>query len=560
VINVSQPPTDRPASALPALHLDELLLQLQGQLTAVMGTRDRMRGLLEAVLAVGSDLELQTVLRRIVQAAADLADAQYAALGVIGEEGHLVQFVTVGIDDAGVARIGPLPHGRGILGELIRHPEPLRLDDLGKHPRSAGFPPNHPPMTTFLGVPIRIRDEVFGNLYLTDKRSGAPFDDEDQSVVQALAAAAGVAIENARLYDAARRREQWLSASAEVSTALLSGQEPEDVLTMIAERTRVLAGGDVAIIALPRGDQMFVEVAAGEAVEGLVGTPLHAAVPDSEEPILLTGTEAAAMLGGRPCSSGLLVPLGNQSNRGLLLAAAPPGSGRVAAGALTELRAFAAQATVALELARRRLDAERLTVFEDRDRIARDLHDLVIQRLFATGMQLESVARLTSKPELSAKVRMAVDDLDGTIREIRSTIYALQSPPAGQRNSLRQRLLEVVDAGAEQLGFAPSFRLAGLVDTAVPPDVAEHLVAVLRESLSNAARHSGARRVDVTLDVDERICLIVRDDGKGVGEVGRRSGLLNIEQRAQECGGFLALVVPPEGGTEIVWQVPLESA
>ncbi|MCU1587637.1 MAG: Histidine kinase [Frankiales bacterium] len=539
------------------MHLNALVGELQGQLATVTGTRDRTRGLLQAVIAVGSDLDLQTVLRHIVQAAADLVDARYAALGVIGEEGHLVQFVTVGIDDESVSRIGALPHGRGLLGELIRHPEPLLLEDLGKHPVSVGFPQNHPPMTTFLGVPIRIREEVFGNLYLTDKRSGTPFDNEDQSVVQALAAAAGVAIANVRLYDAARRREQWLSASAEVFTALLSGREPEEVLALIANRARELAGGDVAVVALPRGDQLFIEVAAGDAVQDLVGAELRVPSSEGDEPILLSGAEASALLGGRPSSSGLLVRLGNQGSRGVLLAAAPLGSARVTAGALNELRGFAAQATVALELAGHRLAAERLSVFEDRDRIARDLHDLVIQRLFATGMQLESVARLTEKPELYEKMRSAVDDLDGTIREIRSTIYALQSPPAGERRSLRQRLLEVVDAGAEQLGFAPSFRLAGLVDTAVPADVADHLVAVLREALSNAARHSGAVRVEVQLEVDETARLTVRDDGKGLGEVGHRSGLANMEQRAAACGGTFTVNLPDEGGTELRWQVPL---
>jgi signal transduction histidine kinase len=549
-----------PSVILPQLHLDQLLAEVQSRLSAVIGTRDRVHGLLEAVLAVGSDLDLQTVLRRIVEAAATLVDAEYGALGVIGEEGHLVQFLTVGVADEEAARIGPLPHGKGILGLLIREPKPLRLDDLGQDPAASGFPPNHPPMTTFLGVPVRVRDEVFGNLYLTDKRGGAPFDDEDETVVQALAAAAGVAIANARLYDAARRREQWLAASAEISTALLSGTEPGDVLTLVAERARELAAGDVAVIALPRGSELFIEVAVGTGTAGLLGRALPVRPSEDGRLLLLTGAEVSELLDGRPASSGLIVPLGSGDNhRGVLMAAAPPGGARVTTGALAELRAFAAQATVALELAERRLDAERVTVFEDRDRIARDLHDLVIQQLFATGMQLESVARLIEKPDLVARVRAAVDDLDTTIREIRSTIYALQTPPSGEPRSLRQRLLEVVDAGAEQLGFSPSFRLTGLVDTAVPTFVGDHVVAVLREALSNAARHAGAHRVEVQVDVDDVLRLAVSDDGRGIPAGGRRSGLKNMAERAAECGGRFSADGADGGGTDVVWQVPLRA-
>ena len=230
----------------------------------------------------------------------------------------------------------------------------------------------------------------------------------------------------------------------------------------------------------------------------------------------------------------------------------------VAPRLLGELQAFAGNASLALELAERRRDAERLVVLEDRDRIARDLHDLVIQRLFATGMQLENAIRLIENPAAVQRVRLAVDELDTTIREIRSTIYALQAEPGQAATNLRTRLLEVVDAGAEQLGFAPSVRLSGLVDTAVPAALAEHLLAVLREALSNAARHAGAHRVVVDLHVDDGVRLVVRDDGCGIAaDDSRRSGLANLAERAAQLGGTFEVGTGPGGGTELCWVAPL---
>jgi signal transduction histidine kinase len=565
---------------LPSLRLDELLTELQGRLSDVLRTRDRVHGLLEAVLAVGSDLDLQTVLRRIVEAAVQLVDAEYGALGVIGGNGLLSQFLTVGVDEEQAARIGSLPRGHGILGLLIREPHPLRLDDLARHEAAYGFPPNHPPMHTFLGVPVRVRDEVFGNLYLTEKRGGGRFDAEDEAVVLALAAAAGVAIENARLYESTRRREQWVAASGEISTALLSGTETEDVLPFVAERAMHLAGAETALIALPheRGEQLLVEVAVGKDAEQLTGRPVGepgspaAAVRESGRPIVLLAADGPHRLsGGRLVGSAIVVPLGEGSEtagpqrRGVLVVNGPVDGEPVTPDALAELQVFAAQASVALELAERRRDAERLSVYEDRDRIARDLHDVVIQRLFATGMQLESVSRLIERsPQgeaAAAKVRSAVDDLDATIKEIRSSIYALQTVPLEQPVTLRSRLLEVMDAAAEQLGFTPTLQISGLIDTGLAPHVSEHLLAVLREALSNAARHARARSVLVSLDVGTgaaaQVRLEVRDDGVGISDGGRRSGLANLSRRAAELGGTFSVgPAGSDGGTELVWTVP----
>jgi signal transduction histidine kinase len=561
-------PTPAPGAPelLPQLRLDELLRELQGRISDVLTTRDRVHGLLEAVLAVGSDLDLQTVLRRIVEASVTLVDAEYGALGVIGGTGYLAQFLTVGVDEDQAVQIGALPRGHGVLGVLIRDPRPLRLDDIRQHPAAFGFPANHPPMRTFLGVPVRVRDAVFGNLYLTQKHGGGSFDSEDEAVVLALAAAAGVAIENARLYEQTRRRERWMTASAEISTSLLSGSDPEDVLPLLATRAAELAGADTVFVALPStSGELVVEVAVGTHAGRLLHSPVGgdgtvlAQVQASGEPsVLRIADEPHVLTDEVRVGSAVVVPLGpTGAGRGVLVAASRPGEEPVADESLSELQAFAAQATVALELAERRRDAERLSVFEDRDRIARDLHDVVIQRLFATGMQLESASRLLPA-EPAARVRRAVDDLDATIKEIRSSIYALQTGPLEQGPTLRSRILEVVDAGAEQLGFAPSLQISGLVDTGVPATTAEHVLAVLREALSNAARHARASSVVVSVDVGDRVRLDVRDDGVGLPADGRRSGLANLQARAVALGGTCT-VRPAEAdgrGTELVWDVP----
>src|SRR3954449_2311271 len=250
------PDAENRPGLLPQLQLDELLSELQARLQAVLATRDRMRGLLEAVVAIGSGLDLESTLRRVVEAAVGLVDATYGALGVIGEasEGkRLAEFIPVGLTQDEIARIHHWPEGHGLLGLLIDEPRPLRLADIGQHPKSSGFPAGPPPMGSFLGVPVRVRDEVFGNLYLTEKRGGGEFDEEDEAIVTALATAAGVAIENARLYEETRRREMWLQASAEVTTSLLSGADTQDVLTVMARRAREMTDADLVAVLLPEG-------------------------------------------------------------------------------------------------------------------------------------------------------------------------------------------------------------------------------------------------------------------------------------------------------------------
>ncbi|MFH8798827.1 GAF domain-containing protein [Streptomyces sp. NPDC017936] len=558
----------------PQLRLDELLEGLQAQVAQVRATRDRVHTLLDAVLAIGSDLDLAVVLRRITESAVALVDAEYGALGVVGEEGRIKQFITVGVDEATIRTIGHYPEGHGILGLLIREPESLRLADLGSHPDSVGFPEGHPPMTTFLGTPVRVRDRVFGNLYLTDKRGGAQFDDEDEAVLRTLAAAAGVAIDNARLYEDSRRREQWLSASSELTRSLLSGTEQDRVLHQVASTVRTLAEADLVTLAVPfdGGDELVIEAADGvgsEQVHGLVLplTTLAAKVYHSNERISSGALSREPQEGGGSAGQldlgpGFLLPLGgDQHARGVLQVANLPGRPEFSEATMTMISGFADQAALALEIAEHRREADQLLVLSDRDRIARDLHDLAIQRLFASGLTLNSVLnRVSDRPEVAERVQRVVDDLDDTIKTVRGTIYALhERDRTGTRGGLRAQLLAETDRAAGVLGFAPALRMTGLLDTAVPAEHAEHLLAVLREALSNAARHAHATQVEVTAETDgSRLRLRVADNGAGVDPaVTRRSGLDNLRRRATDLGGDFTLGANGPAGTVAEWTVPL---
>ena len=555
---------------LPHLRLDDLLAELQLRLQAVLDTRDRAHALLEAVVAVGSHLELEVVLRRIVEAAVELVSARYGALGVIGEGGRLAEFVPVGLDESEIARIHHWPEGHGLLGELITNPRPLRLHDLATDPRSSGFPDGHPPMRSFLGVPVRIRDEVYGNLYLTEKQGG-DFDEEDEALVQALAAAAGVAIENARLYAEARRQQQWLRATAEVTQRLLSGDQRGEVLDLVTSQALGISGADLVVLALPAGDrnQLVIEHACGDGAAEALGLVLPAEgsasgiVMASGTPLAIddfSGDARVAQVAREhiPLGPAVLVPLGPGGDvRGVLTAGRHQGALPLPPAAVDMLITFAAQAGIGLELAEHRRDAQRLELFEDRDRIARDLHDLVIQRLFATGMSLQGTTAMMSDPEVMQRVEKAVDALDETIREIRSAIFSLQSRGVAEHPAVRGRILGVVEEMTDSLGYPPGLRMAGQLDTRVPAPVAEQLLAALREALANAAKHAKASRVDITVEAGTDLVLTVRDNGVGLGGPARRSGLANLAERAAELGGTMRATAAEGGGTELEWRVPL---
>ncbi|MET9346342.1 sensor histidine kinase [Streptomyces termitum] len=561
---------------LPGLRLDELLDELQIRIDEVRGTRDRLTGLLEAVISVGRELDLPQVLRGIVEAAVSLVDARYGALGVIGEDRRLSAFLPIGIDDELRGRIGDLPSGHGILGELIRRPEPLRLTELSEHPASYGFPPHHPPMHSFLGVPIRVRDEVFGNLYLTEKRGGADFDAEDEAVVTTLAVAAGVAIENARLYEEGRRRQRWLAASSDFTRALLSGTGETEVLDGMLEQAVDISDADLGVFYLVgENGELHGSLARGEDADAHRGVVLPriegtlAAAALAEEDGLITVADIARdpRVTAQPerwSGSGpaVAVTVGTKERlSGVLLLARRAGRTPFTPPETAALPGFAGQAALALELADRRRDAEQVVLLEDRDRIARDLHDLAIQRLFATGMTLQSARRFVEHPEAVDRLTRAIDDLDTTIKIIRSTIFGLREHDTpGTAPRLRSRIVTAVDAAAETLGFAPALRMEGLLDTDVPAAVADDAVAVVGEALTNVARHARAHRAEVSVLVDDGVLEVtVSDNGGGLPPDRVDRGLRNLTERAERLGGRFTVHSPPGpgGGTLLTWRVPL---
>lgn len=561
----------------PSKPLDQLLAEVHSQMNPGLSAQGRVHSLLQAVLTIGGDLDLATVLRRLTEAAAHLAEARYAGLGVIGEDGSFTEFIPVGVSRAQAERISRFPHGKGVLGTPLHERSVLRLSDLREHPDFGGFPEGHPGMSSFLGVPIQVRDEVFGNLYLTEKENGGEFDEEDEAIVTALATAAGVAIENARLYEETRLRERWLAASTEITTRLLSGADTNEVLAYMAAQAREIGGADTAVVLLPdphaRG-HLFAEIADGPIAQEIMGTPVEihdsacGLVYESGEPTAIPDLRQAhcPMLTHRGYGPGLLVPLGTPGNtRGVLLlgklAERAPFDGNIR----RMLHAFSVQAGVALELADARRDTERIVVLEERDRIAKDLHDVVIQRLFASAMTLMSTVRLINSSEAEERVQRTIDELDGTIREIRSTIFDLQNPPSRRDTSLRGRILRMAENTAHSLGCHPGVSLDGPIDASVPDEVGEQLLAVLGEGLTNVARHARATEVHVSVAVEETsvtgrattLTLTVTDNGVGLPEEGRRSGLRNLDQRAQALGGGFSAGKGETGGTVLVWKVPV---
>jgi signal transduction histidine kinase len=510
------------------LELDELLVQLVDRAQDVMATRDRLSGLLKATRLIAAELALPVVLRQIVESTRELVQATYAALGVIGEDGALSQFVHVGMGAHDAERVGDLPRGRGILGVLIEDPRPLRLDDLQAHAATSGFPAHHPPMRSFLGVPIRIRGEVYGNLYLTDKKDGEAFTEEDEELVTALAVAAGVAIENAHLFEEVSRRQRWQQASALITTALLSPNSPEP-FALVMDEGRQLVDADSAEVQARSG---AVDGAARRANGHVISVPLvpvGRAAPDEPVAVLTVG-------------------------RG-------PGREPFTASDLDMLTHFGEQAALALELGRARSDAERVHVLEDRDRIARDMHDHVIGRLFAAGMSAHGLSRWISDPAGRRKLSAHVDDLDAVIRDIRTSIFALDHDPV-QAWGLPARVQQVVSEAVGHLGFAPTVHLDSGIDLPVGCPTERNLLAVLREALANVARHAGAGAVEVTLSGGPTIDLTVLDDGHGLPAtrhaptVNGGHGLANMAERATSAGGTFSVTNREGPGTRLVWRVP----
>jgi signal transduction histidine kinase len=555
----------------PQLGLDELLDQLINRAQDVRDVQVKLNGLLAANEAIMGHLELPEVLRQIVHAACVLVDARYGALGVINPHGDgLEQFVYEGIDSDTAARIGSLPRGEGLLGALIEDPRPIRLDRIGDDARSVGFPPNHPPMDSFLGVPIKIRDVVFGNLYLTGRRTGE-FTESDEELMRAVAGTAAVAIENARLYDEGRRRERWLHAAAEVSQQLLSFSG-EDPLRVIARSVQELADADLVTVVLPSAapGELMIEVAVGLGADRLTGLAystehsIAGAVIEVNEPIRIEDIEEQLEYRLRardvvPVSAVMGLPLaGSAKPRGCLMVTRLSGRRGFTDNDLQMATLFANHAAVALELADARSYQQRTILLEDRDRIARDLHDHVIQRLFAAGLTVQSLQARHPDSAAAAKLGQVVNDLDDTIRQIRTSIFDLSGTLSPAPASVRTELLAVATEHVAQLGFEPTLRFSGPVDTLVTPDLAKELAAVLREALSNVARHARASGAEVAVEVSSsRLSLSVSDNGVGLGESTRRSGLANLTERATRRGGTLTVHSSPDGGTQLRWQIAL---
>ena len=552
---------------LSQLRLRELLSEVQDRVEEIVESGDRVEGLVEAMLAVTSGLDLEITLRTIVRTAIELMDARYGALGVRGRdgEGHeLVEFVYEGIDADTRAMIGPLPQGRGVLGVLIDEPTPIRLDNITDHPASVGFPPNHPPMRTFLGVPVRIRDEVYGNLYLTEKNTGQPFSEDDEVLAQALAAAAGIAIDNARLYEQSRARQSWIEATGDIATELLAGTDPGRVFQLVAAKALTLTGAHIAFVAIPAEDAGDDEVIVTE----IAGDSPVAA--DAVAPIAVAGTSlGGALRDGLPrrcevfdvssrlgeAGPTLVVPLRVADAVAAVLVILR----RVGARPFTDehlqmTASFADQAVLAWQLAVTQRQMRELDVLTDRDRIARDLHDHVIQRLFAVGLSLQGTVARAGSAEVRQRLSASVDDLQEVIQEIRTTIFDLHGGSSGAVR-LRQRLQEAVDQFAVP-GLRTSVTFIGPLSV-VEAALADHAEAVVREAVSNAVRHSGATELAVVVTVDDDLGITVTDNGSGIGANITESGLANLRGRATQGGGVFELLPADSGGTVLHWSVPL---
>jgi signal transduction histidine kinase len=551
------------------LTLDDLLAELLRQTQEIVGVRDGLWRLIEAIVRVASaELSLATVLDRVVEVAADMVDAQYAALGVIGEDGGLREFVHTGMADDTVERIGHLPEGHGILGLLITEPKDLRLADLSTHPASVGFPEHHPPMHSFLGVPIAVRAEIYGNLYLTNRRGGHGFTDDDLELVRTLAAAAGVVIDNARLHGVALRRQRWLEATRDLTGALLRGPDEETVRRMVVERFRELAEAVTCLLAMADGDDLVVVAADGLGADELVGLKLsrddsitmrayaegHAVAVDdlsllepTGEPPPNTGTVGPAMV----------VPMRVRDEPlGVITVTREKGNGQFGTDDLRAAEDLAAQAALALDYEHAQAQRRRAAIFTDRDRISHDLHDLVIQRLFAAGLELDSVTARTDDLVAADRIRGAVDEIDAAITDLRSSIFGLHARRSGASTVSRQ-LAEICRTGEQMLGFAPTCDIDPAVDTDVPDEIVVDLLAAARELLSNIGRHAAASNVTLRIHiVEEAVHLEVSDDGRGMPESDRRSGLANLAARAERFGGSMQIDSDPSG-TRIRWRAPL---
>jgi len=552
-------------SALSQLRLRELLTEVQERIEQIVQGRDRLEGLMDAMLVVTSGLELDETLRTIVHNGMRLVGAQYGALGVRGNDHELAGFIYEGIDAATKELIGPLPEGRGVLGLLIDEPRPIRLENILDHPASVGFPANHPPMHTFLGVPVRIRDEVYGNLYLSEKIDGEPFSEDDEVLAEALAAAAGIAIDNARLFEQTQTRQSWIEATRDIATELLGGADPAQVFRLIADEALSLTRAHAVLVAVPTDtelgavdvDRLVVVETAGSAgwsrpipVAGNVIGQVFADRTPRRIDLLENPPEGIADAGPT-----LILPLRTTDTvAGVVVIVRDRGGNAFTDDQLDMMAAFTDQATLAWQLALSHRRMRELDVLSDRERIARDLHDHVIQRLFAIGLALQGAIPRARSTEIQQRLVESVDQLQGVISEIRTSIFDLHGGTSGSTR-LRQRLDEAVGtfAGAEVRTTTQFIGPLSVVDSAL----ADHAEAVVREAVSNAVRHGHARTLTLNVRVDDDLVIEVIDDGCGMPTDVTESGLNNLRFRAAQSGGELVVGPAPGGGTRLRWSAPL---
>jgi len=559
-------------SAFAGLGRRGLVDRMHEQLDELLAARDQMEQLLQVIVEIGSDLDLDATLHRIVCAARVLTSAPYGALAVRDADGGLVSFTHEGIDAETVRRIGPLPVGKGVLSLSVLDTPALRFDDLTKHPAAVGFPEHHPPMQAFLAVPITVRGTVFGNLYLTHDQPGRLFSEPDEVAARALAVAAAVAIDNAQLFERERRSVKWVEASREI-TALLSSAEPQARnLQLIAERACALTEAEQAIVLVPVAADLPIEEIDSLVVSAAVG--LHASDVIGQRIPVDGSTSGGVFRSGEPViTESLSYPIqaftdvGQRSAIVMPLRAHDEVAGVIAVArsadrpafdnvSLALMSDFATHAAIALMLASGREHARQLTILAERERIAHDLHDHVIQRLFAAGMDLQGTVARVHSPEVTDRLNRTLDDLQTIIEEIRSTIFQLKSPlePDG---GFRHRMQRVVADLTGNRNIVTTVRMHGPT-TAVGGELAEHAEAVTAEAVSNAVRHSGASRLTVEVWVDDLLTVDIVDNGCGVpSDNTRRSGLANMAYRAEQTGGSCEVTNLPEGGTRVHWTAPV---
>ena len=532
--------------------------------------RDRKDLLLEAGVSLASELSLPIVLQRIVDLAVEVTDARYGALGVLGEAGLITEFITTGISEKQRQLIGPLPTGRGVLGQLIKEPKPLRLRNIADHSQSVGFPANHPPMHSFLGAPVQAMGRVFGNIYLAEKRSAEQFSQEDEETLLVLATQAGVAIANASLYAEIRQRERWLAALRDITDQVLSGASERALLDSIAEHARELAGADASTI-ITRGEtpgQLVVAAAVGARAGQMRGHvlpaegPISGAVMKSGEAVDFEDVSLDSR-GYQPIvrayGPAYFCPLRDHDGViGALMIANLKGGAKFDQDRIRLVSSFADQASIAIQYRRAQAELSRLGLMEERERIAKELHDGIIQSLFAVGMGLQGTALMAASPEMTGRLDGAVEELDRVIRDLRNYIFGLRPGILADRQ-LDQALRVLADETQARSGIPVEVGVdAGLA--ASLSGRSTDIVQLTREALSNVVRHAraGTAKVSLARERAEAI-LTIEDDGLGFDAGGESvgNGLRNMRERAVSLGGSLEVSSRDGEGTRLQVRFPI---